>query len=134
MHIRSQLFLRPNLRIMPYLARLCQIRIRLRGAGLRNQRPRVQATQKSNGRDDLQLRLYLQEKVIIRKPLVRQATSNLYFTQLSLARSQHSSTLLCLLTTLQFARGKYVSAVLQQERQERLQQRMQERMEQEMGG
>jgi peroxin-3 len=31
------------------------------------------------------------------------------------------------------ARGKYVSAVLQQERQERLQERMQERMEREMG-
>ena len=48
----------------------------------------------------------------------------------------YSSTLLCLLTTLQLtllARGKYVSAVLQQERQERLQERMQERMEREMG-
>jgi len=35
----------------------------------------------------------------------------------------YSSTLLCLLTTLQLtllARGKYISAVLQQERQERL--------------
>ncbi|KIM36269.1 hypothetical protein M413DRAFT_449317 [Hebeloma cylindrosporum] len=48
----------------------------------------------------------------------------------------YSSTLLCLLTTLQLtllARGKYVSAVLQQERQERLQEQMQERMEREMG-
>jgi len=48
----------------------------------------------------------------------------------------YSSTLLCLLTTLQLtllARGKYISAVLQQERQERLQECMQERMEREMG-
>ena len=40
------------------------------------------------------------------------------------------------MTTLQLtllARGKYVSAVLQQERQERLQERMQEQMERETG-
>jgi hypothetical protein len=48
----------------------------------------------------------------------------------------YSSTFLCLLTPLQLtllARGTYVFAVLQQERQERLQERMQERMEREMG-
>ena len=48
----------------------------------------------------------------------------------------YSSTLLCLLTTLQLAllaRGKYVSAVLRQELLERLQERMQERMERETG-
>ncbi|KAF8965782.1 Peroxin-3-domain-containing protein [Flammula alnicola] len=47
----------------------------------------------------------------------------------------YSSTLLCLLTTLQLtllARGKYVNAVLQLEKQERLEERMRDRMEREL--
>jgi len=75
-HLRFQRFLLPNLRIIPpCLARLCRIHTRSRGlgAGLWNLRPRVQTMQKSSGRDHLRLQLYLQEKVIIQKQLVRQA-------------------------------------------------------------
>jgi len=67
MHLQFSLFLRRICVPYRHLWLLYVIRIRSCGAGLWDQRPQVQAIQKSNGRDHLQLRLHLQEKVITRK-------------------------------------------------------------------